>query len=135
MHNSGASRRENMELCLTLVIARSTCDEAIHSFFVAAMDCFAEPVIGRRFAPTRWLAMTPRLGFPVNGGHGAAAPLPTEAYANVASTFPSPFNSITTLSPAFSQIVFTRLPVSTISPARRPLPSVARWLASQASAL
>ena len=22
------------------------------------MDCFAEPVIGRRFAPTRWLAMT-----------------------------------------------------------------------------
>ncbi len=28
------------------------------------MDCFAEPVIGRRFAPTRWLAMTilaPRL--------------------------------------------------------------------------
>src|SRR5260370_26766139 len=25
------------------------------------MDCFAEPVIGRRFAPTRWLAMTARL--------------------------------------------------------------------------
>jgi hypothetical protein len=23
-----------------------------------SMDCFAEPVIGRRFAPTRWLAMT-----------------------------------------------------------------------------
>src|SRR5712664_4169655 len=23
-----------------------------------ALDCFAEPVIGRRFAPTRWLAMT-----------------------------------------------------------------------------
>ncbi len=22
------------------------------------MDCFAEPVIGRRFAPTRWFAMT-----------------------------------------------------------------------------
>jgi len=22
------------------------------------MDCFAEPVTGRRFAPTRWLAMT-----------------------------------------------------------------------------
>ena len=22
------------------------------------MDCFAEPVIGRRFAPTRWLATT-----------------------------------------------------------------------------
>jgi hypothetical protein len=32
------------------------------------MDCFAEPVIGRRFAPTRWLAMTeypdlPRIDF------------------------------------------------------------------------
>jgi hypothetical protein len=27
------------------------------------MDCFAEPVIGRRFAPTRWLAMT---GFKVD---------------------------------------------------------------------
>jgi len=26
-----------------------------------AMDCFAEPVIRRRFAPTGWLAMT---GFP-----------------------------------------------------------------------
>jgi hypothetical protein len=24
------------------------------------MDCFAEPVIGRRVAPTRWLAMTGR---------------------------------------------------------------------------
>jgi hypothetical protein len=23
-----------------------------------AMDCFAEFIIGRRFAPTRWLAMT-----------------------------------------------------------------------------
>ena len=26
--------------------------------FMPSMDCFAEPVIGRRFAPTRWLAMT-----------------------------------------------------------------------------
>jgi hypothetical protein len=25
------------------------------------MDCFAEPVIGRRYAPTRWLAMTVKL--------------------------------------------------------------------------
>jgi hypothetical protein len=32
-------------------------DEAIQSA-LAALDCFAEPVIGRRFAPTRWLAMT-----------------------------------------------------------------------------
>jgi len=27
------------------------------------MDCFAEPVIGRRFAPTRWLAMTTKRAF------------------------------------------------------------------------
>src|SRR5438128_1694809 len=34
------------------------------------MDCFAEPVIGRRFAPTRWLAMTGRAcsGFSVMPG-------------------------------------------------------------------
>jgi hypothetical protein len=32
-------------------------DEAIQSA-LAAVDCFAEPVIGRRLAPTRWLAMT-----------------------------------------------------------------------------
>jgi hypothetical protein len=32
-------------------------DEAIQSV-LAAMDCFAEFIIGRRFAPTRWLAMT-----------------------------------------------------------------------------
>jgi hypothetical protein len=37
-------------------IARSTCDEAIQS--LVTLDCFAEPVIGRRFVPTRWLAMT-----------------------------------------------------------------------------
>jgi len=30
------------------VIARSVSDEAIQSFF-AALDCFAEPVIGRAF--------------------------------------------------------------------------------------
>jgi hypothetical protein len=35
-------------------------EEAIHlSFFSAPkLDCFAEPVIGPRFARTRWLAMT-----------------------------------------------------------------------------
>src|ERR1700719_2053793 len=31
------------------------------SFLNGPMDCFAEPVSGRRFAPTRWLAMT-RIG-------------------------------------------------------------------------
>ena len=40
------------------IIARSGSDEAIHFSVCGAMDCFAEPVIGRRFAPTRWLAMT-----------------------------------------------------------------------------
>jgi hypothetical protein len=36
----------------------SASDEAIHFSVCGTMDCFAEPVIGRRFAPTRWLAMT-----------------------------------------------------------------------------
>jgi hypothetical protein len=40
------------------VIARSVSDEAIQLSLCCQMDCFAEPVIGRRFAPTRWLAMT-----------------------------------------------------------------------------
>jgi hypothetical protein len=44
------------------VIARSASDEAIHLSSGLAMDCFAEPVIGRRFAPTRWLAMTGKEG-------------------------------------------------------------------------
>ena len=52
----------------TTVIARSNdihrrhceerSDEAIHFSTCGTMDCFAEPVIGRRVAPTRWLAMT-----------------------------------------------------------------------------
>jgi len=34
-------------------------DEAIQNFTaVRFLDCFAEPVIGPRFARTRWLAMT-----------------------------------------------------------------------------
>jgi hypothetical protein len=33
-------------------------DEAIQLLPHAPLDCFAEPIIGRRFAPTRWLAMT-----------------------------------------------------------------------------
>ena len=32
-------------------------DEAIQ-LLPYVLDCFAEPVFGRRFAPTRWLAMT-----------------------------------------------------------------------------
>src|SRR5882762_3621481 len=70
----------------------------------------AEPVIGPRFARTRW-----------------HRPGMTRWFrANVAATLPSPKSSITTLSPAVSQIVLTRLPVSTISPAERPLLSEAR---------
>jgi hypothetical protein len=33
-------------------------DEAIQLFRGPKLDCFAEFIIGRRFAPTRWLAMT-----------------------------------------------------------------------------
>jgi hypothetical protein len=32
--------------------------EAIHTSTCREMDYFAEPVIGGRFAPTRWLVMT-----------------------------------------------------------------------------
>jgi hypothetical protein len=48
---------ERDDIRLKCVIARSEADEAIQSA-LAALDCFAEPVIGRRFAPTRWLTMT-----------------------------------------------------------------------------
>jgi hypothetical protein len=33
-------------------------DEAIQYRHIRPVDYFADPVIGRRFAPTRWLAMT-----------------------------------------------------------------------------
>src|SRR5665213_2930545 len=41
--------------CLNVIA--SAAKQSILSY-CRAMDCFAEPVIGRRFAPTRWLAMT-----------------------------------------------------------------------------
>jgi len=41
----------------TIVIARSASDEAIQSS-AKTLDCFAEFIIGPRFARTRWLAMT-----------------------------------------------------------------------------
>jgi hypothetical protein len=49
MHNSAASRREIAESYLNLeaVIARS---EATKQSIALAVDCFAEPVIGRAFA-------------------------------------------------------------------------------------
>jgi hypothetical protein len=43
------------------VIARSEANEAIQNragSLSMALDCFAEPVIRRRFAPTGWLAKT-----------------------------------------------------------------------------
>jgi hypothetical protein len=50
------------------VIARSAATKQSSFFlcFSQKLDCFAEPVIGRRFAPTRWLAMTTD-GFRVMG--------------------------------------------------------------------
>src|SRR3981081_914625 len=39
------------------VIARSAATKQ-SSLSLATLDCFASPVIGRRFAPTRWLATT-----------------------------------------------------------------------------
>src|SRR3979490_296226 len=39
------------------VIARSEATKQSSLYLcVPTMDCFAEPVIGRRFAPTRWLS-------------------------------------------------------------------------------
>jgi hypothetical protein len=91
----GHGARAPLPTLRAIVIARSTCDEAIQSC-CDTLDCFAEPVIGRRFAPTRWLAMTEfrvrrvgkakRAHHPLvthgimlrkGGGHGASAPLPT----------------------------------------------------------
>ena len=50
--------REGKGVSSSDVIARSEATKQSIFFYRAAMDCFAEPVIGRRFAPTRWLAMT-----------------------------------------------------------------------------
>jgi hypothetical protein len=71
MHNSGAWCREIAE-SYSGVIASNViaCDkreafalgsEATKQSILSShgeMDCFAEPVIGQRFAPPRWLAMT-----------------------------------------------------------------------------
>src|SRR5882724_12598518 len=56
--NAGSRRAvSGAEIALASVaVARNGSDEAIHCS-PGFMDCFAEPVVGRRFAPTRWLAM------------------------------------------------------------------------------
>src|SRR6266702_5984139 len=43
---------------MILVIARSEATKQSSFLCCGDMDCFAEPVIGRRSTPTRWLAMT-----------------------------------------------------------------------------
>ena len=58
MQTSGEPRRENAKVCLAVIACDkreafaqgSECDEAIHTSACDAMDCFAEPVIGRAFA-------------------------------------------------------------------------------------
>jgi hypothetical protein len=55
--NSGAiARRECVRA--PRVVARSGATKQSRVVYAAPMDCFAEPVIGPRFARTRWLAMT-----------------------------------------------------------------------------
>jgi hypothetical protein len=56
LQSPGETRRGNAEVCLCIVIA-SGAKQSIAPR-KERMDCFAEPVVGRRFAPTRWLAMT-----------------------------------------------------------------------------
>jgi hypothetical protein len=51
-----------MIICPYFVIARSEATkQSILPFAVSLVDCFAEFIIGRRFAPTRWLAMTDQI--------------------------------------------------------------------------
>jgi hypothetical protein len=54
---SGASRGEVANARLVFHVIASEAKQSNLSY-CGAMDCFVEPVIGRRFAPTRWLAMT-----------------------------------------------------------------------------
>jgi hypothetical protein len=55
INGSGALRGENVYVCLDVIAS-----EAKQSMKPQRKNglLFAEPVIGRRFAPTRWLAMT-----------------------------------------------------------------------------
>ena len=62
----------------------------------------------------------------MTSGEAARGECKSCAHVNSASARPSPSSSMVTRSPALSQIVLTRLPVSTIWPACKPLPSAAR---------
>jgi hypothetical protein len=51
MRFSGASRREDVDACLDFaIIARSEATKQSIVTVALAVDCFAEPVIGRAFA-------------------------------------------------------------------------------------
>jgi len=55
----GSRMRAGIPPVAVLVIARSVSDEAIQPVLAELiLDCFVEPVIGPRFARSRWLAMT-----------------------------------------------------------------------------
>ena len=55
MQTSGAMRREIAKLYPAVIASEAKQSIAPHE---ERMDCFAAPVIRRRFAPTGWLAMT-----------------------------------------------------------------------------
>jgi len=50
LRQTGAWRQVGVARMIATVISRSDSDEAIHAPACSAMDCFAEPVIGRAFA-------------------------------------------------------------------------------------
>src|SRR6266700_1826661 len=103
--------------------------EAIHPSLRGKMDCFAAlAMTAGALDCSRSLSSGAHSRDPLarNDVEVAAPYMRDATQANVAPTLPSPDNSITTLSPALSHTVLTRLPVSTNSPARRALPSEAR---------
>ena len=78
MQTSGRSRREKAKPRLS----PRHCEEPLrrsNPFLLlrGSMDCFAEPVIRRRFAPTGWLAMTrkERAKFSVSSPANAGDPV------------------------------------------------------------
>ena len=52
---NGAGVHGNRGSCPVIARSEATKQSSLSS---RPLDCFVEPVIGRRFAPTRWLAMT-----------------------------------------------------------------------------
>ena len=121
-------RRGNANLCLTVIASAAKQSIAPQA---RKLDCFAALAMTIMLSPSSRTSERSERG----DDEWIGVKWRPQLQENVALTFPSPANFITTLSPALSHTVLTRLPVSTISPSRRPLPSAARWLASQASAL